>query len=506
MRQQHVGIIGAGMGGLAAAIRLAGAGVRVTLFEQGERTGGKLNRWECDGWTFDTGPSLLTMPWVLRDLFADAGAALDASLTLDPVDPICRYFFADGSMLDATTDSARMAANIEALAPRDVPAFFRFLGYAADLYAIAGEPFLRHALDRATLQRERAALFRYGFRPRDLGKLLSPLTVHRTVARFFADPRLRQVFDRYATYNGSSPYRAPAAFCLIPFVEFATGAWHPRGGMYRIAEALTALATRLGVTVRCETPVASITQDARGVTGVRLASGETVPTDAIISNVDVLTTFERLFDTETPAVHAARSRLRALEPSYSAFLLLVGTNRVFSDLPHHAIFFPADYAAEFGDILDRRMPPRDPTIYICRATATDPAAAPPGCDNLFIMVNVPHLDGRTDWSHLARSYRDHILDVLRRRGIDIEPSIVVEECWTPERFASAYGAQRGAIYGFASNNRRAAFLRPANRSDAMRNLYFAGGSAHPGGGIPLALLSGKIAADLILEDAREHAA
>jgi phytoene desaturase len=506
MEQQHVDIIGAGMGGLSAAIRLAGAGARVTLFEQGERTGGKLNRWANNGWTFDTGPSLLTMPWVLRDLFADAGASLDAALTLDPVDPVCRYCFADGATLDVTTDSARMAANIAALAPRDVPAFFRFLSYAADMYAIAGEPFLRHAIDPAALRRDRAGMFRYGFRPRDLTKLLSPLTVHQTVARFFADPRLRQVFDRYATYNGSSPYRAPAAFCLIPFVEFSTGAWHPRGGMYRIAEALTALATQLGVVVRCETPVAAITQDARGVTGVRLASGETVPADAVISNVDVLTTFERFFDAETPAIQRTRSRLRALEPSYSAFLMLVGTNRPFPELPHHTIFFPADYAAEFRDILDRRVPPHDPTIYVCRATATDLSTAPPGCDNLFIMVNVPHLDGQTDWSRLASPYRNHILNVLRRRGLDIESSIVVEDIWTPERIASAYGAQRGAIYGFASNTRRAAFLRPANRSDAVRNLYFAGGSAHPGGGIPLALLSGKIAADLILEDAREHAA
>ena len=186
--------------------------------------------------------------------------------------------------------------------------------------------------------------------------------------------------------------------------------------------------------------------------------------------------------------------------------MLVGTNRTFPDLPHHSIFFPPDYAAEFRDILDRHVPPHDPTIYVCRATATDPSAAPEGCDNLFIMVNVPYLDGQTDWHTCATPYRNHIIETLRRRGLDIADAIVVEDIWTPERIAAAYGAQQGAIYGFASNNRRAAFLRPPNRSDAMRNLYFAGGSTHPGGGIPLALLSGKIAADLILEDTQEHAA
>lgn len=506
MGRMHVVIVGAGLGGLSAAIRLAVGGARVTLLEQGSRTGGKLNLWERDGWRFDTGPSLLTMPWVLRDLFADAGASLDDFIALDPVDPVCRYHFADGAHLDVTTDSVRMAANIEALAPRDVPAFFRFLGYTADLYALAGEPFLRHPLNRAVLTRERRALFRYGFRPRGMTKLLSPLTVHQTVSRFFSDPRLRQVFDRYATYNGSSPYRAPAAFCLIPFVEFATGAWHPRGGMYRIAEALTALAARLGIAVQCDTPVAAITHDGGNTTGVRLASGEAIAADAVISNVDVLTTFERLLDDELPALRRTRDRLRALEPSYSGFLLLLGTNRAFPALPHHSVFFPADYAAEFRDILDRRMPPNDPTVYICRATATDPTAAPPGCDNLFVMVNAPSLDGRTDWCRVGPAYRDHLLDLLRRRGLALEASIVVEDRWTPERIAAAYGAQRGAIYGFASNTRRAAFLRPPNRSSALRHLYFAGGSTHPGGGIPLALLSGRIAADLVLEDAREHAA
>ncbi len=502
----HVAVIGAGMGGLAAAVRLATRGVAVTVFEQGPRAGGKLNRWMSDGWTFDTGPSLLTMPWVLRELFADAGHALEDDLTLDPVDPVCRYSFADGSTLDVTTDTARMAANIEALSPRDVPAFFRFLAYSGDLYATAAEPFLRNPIRREMFARGRSDLFRFGLRARDLPKVASPRSVHDTVRQFFHDPRLRQVFDRYATYNGSSPYRAPAAFCLIPFVEFATGAWHPRGGMYRIAEALTALLERLGVTLRLDAPVAAITHRNDAATGVQLASGERIAADAVISNVDVLTTYERLLDVDVPGVWTARAALRKREPSYSAFLLLLGTRRTYPELPHHAIFFSENYRAEFADMLERRVPPTDPTIYVCRATATDPSAAPPGCDNLFVMVNVPYLDGRTDWTSFAPHYRAHILGALRRRGLDIEPSIAVESVWTPETIRDAYGAQRGAIYGFASNGRGAGFLRPPNQSPVLRGLFFAGGSTHPGGGVPLALLSGKIAADLVLKHAKERAA
>lgn len=502
----HVAVIGAGMGGLAAAVRLAMGGVAVTVFEQGPRAGGKLNQWTHDGWTFDTGPSLLTMPWVLRELFADAGEMLEDHLALDPVDPVCRYTFADGSTLDVTTDTTRMAANIEALSPRDVPAFFRFLAYTGDLYATAAEPFLRNSMRRALFARERADLFRFGLRPRDLPKVASPRSVHETVRRFFHDPRLQQVFDRYATYNGSSPYRAPAAFCLIPFVEFSTGAWHPHGGMYRIAEALTALLERLGVTLRCDAPVAAITHRHGTATGVRLASGEEIAADAVISNVDVLTTYERLLDVDVHGVWTARAALRKREPSSSAFLLLLGTRRTFPELPHHSIFFSENYRSEFADLSERRVPPTDPTIYICRATATDPSAAPSGCDNLFVMINVPWLDNQTDWWTYAPQYRDHILRTLRRRGLDIEPSIAVESVWTPETIMHAYGAQRGAIYGFASNDRGAGFLRPPNLSPVMGGLYFAGGSTHPGGGVPLALLSGKIAADLVLERAKEHVA
>ncbi|MGI8688750.1 MAG: phytoene desaturase family protein [Thermomicrobiales bacterium] len=502
----QVAIIGAGMGGLAAAIRMAIRGASVTIFEQGSQPGGKMNRWTRDGWIFDTGPSLLTMPWVLRDLFADAGCALDDHLMLDPVDPVCRYRFADGAHLDVTTDSARMAANIEALSPRDVPAFSRFLAYSGDLYATAAEPFLRHPMRPAMLLRARKDLFRFGFRPRDLAKVASPRSVHGTVQRFFHDPRLRQVFDRYATYNGSSPYHAPAAFCLIPFVEFSTGAWHPQGGMYRISEALTALAERVGVTLHLDAPVAAITHRQGRATGVRLTSGEEIAADAVISNVDVLTTYERLLDVDVPGVWTMRAALRKREPSCSAFLLLLGTRRTFPELPHHSIFFSEDYRAEFTDIRARRMPPTDPTIYVCRATATDPSAAPPGCDNLFVMVNVPYLDGRTDWQTLAPHYRTLVLNALRRRGLDIAPHIAVEAIWTPETITHAYGAQRGAIYGFASNGLGAAFLRPPNQSPIMRGLYFAGGSTHPGGGVPLALLSGKIAADLVLDGAKERAA
>lgn len=494
-------VIGAGMGGLATAIRLAARGVRVTLLEARPRPGGKVNTWSADGWAFDTGPSLLTMPWVLRDLFTAAGRSLDDALTLDPVDPICRYHFADGATLEVTNDTARMAANIEALSPRDVPAFFRFLAYASDLYAVAGEPFLTRPLDKSLVGLTRNDLFRFGFRPRDLAKLATPRTVHGVVSGIFHDPRLVQVFDRYATYNGSSPYHAPAAFCIIPYVEFATGAWHPRGGIYRVAAVLAALATDLGVEIAYDTPVAEIVIRDGRATGVRTADGAAIAADAVVSNADVQTTYRRLLADDAPYVPAMRRRLAALEPSYSGFLLLLGTRRAHPELAHHTISFSADYRAEFDDLVQRRIPPTDPTIYLCRASATDMTAAPDGCDTLFVMVNVPYLDGRTDWQTYAPRYRDHVVKTLARRGFALADDVAVEAVWTPETLQAAYGAHRGAIYGFASNGPRAAFLRPGNRARGIRNLYFAGGTVHPGGGVPLALLSGKIVAAMIAGEA-----
>ncbi len=501
--RQHAIVIGAGMGGMATAIRLAVAGWRVTVYEAGERPGGKVNRWSADGWTFDTGPSLLTMPWVLRELFAAAGRSLDDYLTLDPVNPICRYHFADGTTFEVTTDTAQMAANIERLSPQDVPNFFRFLAYTSDLYAIAGEPFLRHPMDRSLLGLRQDDLFRHGFRPRDLLKFATPRTVHGVVSRFFHDPRLVQVFDRYATYNGSSPYHAPAAFCIIPFVEFGTGAWHPRGGIYKIAEALAALAADVGVRMVYDAPVEAITVRNGAATGVRLADGDAVSAAVVVSNADIGTTYEQLLSAQMPSVVTSRRSLRRPEPSYSGFLLLLGTRYRYPHLAHHTISFSADYRREFDDLVRRRVPPTDPTIYICRATATDPAAAPEGCDTLFVMVNVPYLDGATDWRQVAPHYRDLVLRTLTRRGFPVGDAIAVENIWTPETLRDTYGAGRGAIYGFASNTPQAAFLRPGNRARGIGNLYFAGGTVHPGGGVPLALLSGQIAATMI---AKEHAA
>lgn len=481
-------IVGAGLGGLSAAIHLAAAGRRVTLLEQNERVGGKLNLVQAGGFTFDTGPSLLTMPWVLRAVLAQGGARLEDELRLAPLDPLCRYAWPDGTRFDMWQQLPRLLAEIERLEPADVAGFLRFLAYAARIYQAVADPFLLGPFTG----------LRSMLRPQLITDSLAidPLrTVDAAVRSFFRSPHLRQLFSRYATYNGSSPYRAPATFNLIPYVELSQGGWHVCGGMYEIARALERVARRLGVEVRTGAAVERIVVRGGVACGVRLAGGEELPAAAVLANVDPRRVYGRLI----PELRRLAERTERLELSYSGFVLMLGVSHIYPELAHHNIFFAADYRREFQAIVDKGVPSADPTIYLCAPSVTDPSLAPPGTMNLFVLVNAPALTGRVSWSREAGAYRDLVIRKLERVGLDgLGGQIVVERVMTPADIEARYNAPGGAIYGLASNGPLSAFLRPPQRSPAVRGLYFAGGGTHPGGGIPLVLLSGRSAAQRLL--------
>jgi phytoene desaturase len=491
-------IIGAGVGGMAAGIHLAARGWQVQIFERNARVGGKLNLVEQDGWRFDTGPSLLTMPDVVRDLFATAGVALDDALDLVPLDPICRYVYPDGIIFEAPADIEQMQAAISEFSERDAENFPKFLDYGRRVYDLTAESCLFS--DQGDFSKGGSALLRRLNRPLDLARVVAPRSLHALVAHHFRDPHMRQIFDRYATYNGSSPYRAPAVYAIIPYVEYSRGAWYPRGGMYRLAEALSALLAKVGAQVHTETPVRAITCGSVGASGVELVGGEIVPADVVISNVDIATTYRYLVPPDFRP-RAMVERLAQMEPSLSAFVLLLGTDCHFEHLQHHNIYFSHDYRQEFYDIFTRLVAPRDPTIYVCAAGRTDPTQAPAGGENLFVLVNAPYLTAEFSWAAEREGYRALVLEKLERMGmVGLREHIVYEQVITPEDLATRYGAQRGAIYGFSSNSLFAPFTRPQNRARDLPGLYFAGGSVHPGGGLPLVMLSGKIVADLVAHD------
>lgn len=483
-------VVGAGLGGLAAAILLAAAGRRVRIFEKNASVGGKLARLEAGGFTFDLGPSLLTLPDVFRELFADAGADFDAAVPLDRLSTLCRYRFADGSALDVPDGLDAQLEAIRQFNPAEVDAWRRFASWTREVYDAASAPFMRRpfgSTDGMSAAAGRAML-------RQLPRVLSPRSLDGLVGRYFRDGRLRQLFGRFATYNGSSPFRAPATFAIIAHVEHGLGAYHPAGGIYRIAEAELELARRLGLEVATGTEVEGVVLRDGTACGVRLASGDVVDADAVLVNADATTAWERLIPAD--AAPWTRRRLVRAEPSTSALVMAVGVRAPCPQFDHHNVAFSADARREFGDLFDRRHPAEDPTVYVCASSRTDASQAPHGCEALFVMVNLPAGPAdREDRESLLAHQRPRILARLERAGLGIDESLIVHESFlTPADFARRYGSRDGSLYGPASNTRLHAFWRQPNRARRVPGLFFAGGGAHPGGGMPLVTLSGRIAA------------
>ncbi|GLW09140.1 phytoene desaturase [Microtetraspora sp. NBRC 13810] len=470
-----VNVVGGGVGGMVCALLLARSGHEVRLFERLPRLGGKLAEHRRDGFTFSIGPSLLTLP----DLFRDLGVERDL---VQPRE-LCRYRFADGSRLTAHRDPDRMAAEVERLAPGQGVRWRAFHAWARDCFEVSSRAFFAGPPNRPPV---RPSL-------RDLRAVAPGRTLAGLARRFFQDARLRQYVNRYATYAGSDPYRAPAALGCIPAVEHDGGGWYVPGGLPSLAGDLAALLAGAGVEVRLDTPVAGILADGQRVKGVRLAGGERVGGDVVVANVDAAQLYGRLL----PDRRRLR-RIAALGPSSSAFLLLAGVDGRTDDLPHHSVLFSADYPAEFADVFRRRTPPRDPTVYVGCASADDPTQAPAGAESWTMLVNVPARDP-SRWPISPEAYRDLVLERLAERGHDLAGRLRFVDILTPADLRDRYRSWGGAIYGAAYAGPLAPFRRPGNRGP-RRGLYLVGGSVHPGGGLPLVAMGGRIVADLVNHD------
>jgi phytoene desaturase len=487
-------IIGSGLGGLSAALILAHSGQRVLILEKNATTGGKLGQVITDGFTFDTGPSLLTMPFVLEDLFAQVGEELSSHLTIQRLDTICRYFFHDGTTIDASSSLDKFRGQVSLFSPDDAVNLESYFNYSKKIYEAAAPLFLFSPFREISALLSKVAL-------KGLGKLPSIdafRTVHAAHEHFFVSPHLRQLFDRYATYSGSDPYQAPATLNIIPHVEYSLGSYYIGGGMYRLAQCLENLIRQRNGFFQFNSTVKKIRYTGGRIRGVLLESGESLECRNIIANSDAVWTFENLID----GFPHKTELMTQLEPSCSGLVFLWGINAQHSRLCHHNIFFSCDYRSEFVDIFERKIPPEDPTIYVSITSKSDPTHSPAGSENWFVLLNMPALhSGHPAWtSDLITSIRRQVLDRLALSGFeDLEEKITSETVITPETFLQRFYTNRGSIYGVSSNSRYAAFLRQPNRSRELKGLYFAGGSAHPGGGIPLVLLSGKHAATLLLQ-------
>jgi len=472
----RIAVVGAGVGGLAAAVRLASAGHAVTVLEQGSAAGGKAGRWEREGFAFDTGPSLLTMPWVFEDLFAGTGAPLDAcGVELVRVEPVTRYRFADGSSVDLSADLPVALEALEAWSPGAGSDWVGLLGTCAAMWRASG-PFLSGP---PPFPPRMPAAGDAAPDPRDFLRV-RPWHTLRTLARSHVrDPRLRMVVERFATYAGADPRRAPAALAVAGYVEHAFGAWHVRGGIHRLVTALVQRLRLLGGSLRLDTRVDALLLSGRQVRGVRTAAGP-VPADAVVWNGDALA-LERLLGRPTQP----RS-----QRSLSGFAVMLGLRGRTPGLVHHAITFPANYDAEFDDIFAARRLVRDPTLYVSASCASDPSQAPDGAENWYVLVNAPA--GRPPSPSEADEYEQGL---VARLGVGSR--VMVRNRRTPADLEHETGAVGGAIYGAAPHGRLATLRRPGPVVRGVGGLYRVGGTAHPGGGLPLVALGGRVVANLI---------
>lgn len=485
-------VIGAGVGGLAAAARLSVKGHSVTIVEQADRVGGKLYTYRRAGFAFDTGPSLFTLPAVYRDLFLKTGKSLEESVDLQPVEPAFRYHFPDGSELLLPGADPAQCANAIAMCMGDQAGeqWREFMERAGEMWRITRQPFLQSPLNGF------ASLLPLA-NPKDIATIAPFTTLRKLATKTFTDPRLVTLVDRYATYTGSDPRKAPAVLATVPYIEQLFGVWHIGGGLGALADALEKRCAERGVDIQLNTSVNEILTDGNRVTGIRTDRGEVIPADIVVSNSDARLTYNKLLAQST----AKKPKVPG-DPSLAGFVVLLGLRGRTPNIAHHNVWFPKNYNAEFDAIFARNPEPvADPAIYVC--SPDDPLMRPnDNSEAWFILVNAPRHDssGRdgVNWDApgLAESYGQQILDLLATRGTDIRDRIEFMEIRTPADLERETRAPGGSIYGTSSNGVNAAFNRPANRSP-IEGLFLVGGSSHPGGGLPLVGMGAEITADLI---------
>jgi phytoene desaturase len=489
MPQQKAVIIGAGIAGIATAIRLAVKGYTVEVYEANSYPGGKLAEIEQNGYRFDAGPSLFTMPQYVDELFTLAGKNPADYFSYQKLDVVCKYFYEDGTRINAYADTQKFAEEIKTQTGEPATSVVKHLANSRDIYSITNHVFLERSLHKMKtyLRWDTVrSIFRF--------PQIDPFrTMHKANASGFKDKRVIQFFDRYATYNGSDPYQAPATLNVIPHLEHHFGAYLPNGGMYSITQSLVKLAGEMGVKFHYNYRVDEVVVINGKAEGIR-TKGENILADMVISNMDVWFTYHRLLS-KHPQLHP--KKILNQERSSSALIFYWGIKKQFPELNLHNIFFSADYKAEFDHIWKQQDIYHDPTVYLNISSKLKADDAPEGCENWFVMINVPANNGQ-DWTQLISAARDNIIAKLSHiLGEDVGSLIANESILDPRSIESQTSSYKGSIYGTSSNNQFAAFLRHANQSSKVDGLYFCGGSIHPGGGIPLCLLSAKITAGMV---------
>lgn len=491
MKQKSVAIIGSGIAGLAAAIRLAVMGHQVHVHEKNSYPGGKLSLIEKDGFRFDAGPSLFTQPANIEELFSFAGEPLAPHFKYSSVDLACTYFFEDGTTFKAASNAEKFAAEAADKLDADEPLIKKYLEQSSTVYKYIAEIFLSYSLHKKStwFRREIFTALKHV----KLYHLKNSL--HQLNEKLLKHKKLVQIFNRYATYNGSNPYKAPAMLQVIPHLEYNEGVFYPKGGMISITNALYNLAVKRGVHFHFNSNVQSIIVDNGMAQGI-VVNHQNIFTDIVISNCDAYFTYKNLLKDNDTA-----TQLLKQERSSSALIFYWGIKKEFSQLGLHNILFASNYEEEFAHLFDQKKIYHDPTLYINITCKCEPDLhAPPGCENWFVMINMPAGTAHINEEIINTCKRNIVQKINRLLKTDIEKYILTQDVLDPKLIELRTGSYGGSLYGTSSNSRWAAFLRHPNFSSHIKNLWFAGGSVHPGGGIPLCLRSAKIMCSLIADE------
>ncbi len=488
----HIVVIGAGLGGLSAAISLATEGFSVDLLEKNHKVGGKLNVLQKEGFTFDLGPSILTMPHIFRKLFERAGKNMDDYVTIQSVEPHWRNFFTDGSTLDLSSDPVKMKQQLDKLGLNTAREFEQFLAYSKKLCEVTEDGYFAQGLDSFW------DLLRHYGPVKSLLEFDVFRSMDQGVRRFIKDPKLVDVLNYFIKYVGSSPYDAPALMNLLPYIQFGYGLWYIKGGMYGMAQAMERLALDLDVNIHVNSEVAEIQHNAGRAKAVRLIDGRLIPADIVVSNMEVIPAYQQLFTDQAKEI----KRLEKFAPSCSGLVLHLGVDRIYPQLAHHNFFYSAHSREHFKAIFHDHRLSDDPTIYLVAPVKSDASQAPAGCEIIKILPHIPHLDPEKPLS--ADDYvamRERVLIKLENMGLtDLRKHIVCEESWTPLDIQANYYSNQGSIYGVVADRFKNLGFKTPQRSNVLENLYFVGGSVNPGGGMPMVTLSGQLVRDKILTD------
>ncbi|TKD12863.1 1-hydroxycarotenoid 3,4-desaturase CrtD [Polyangium fumosum] len=491
-RTSRAVVIGAGVGGLVSALELARRGIEVVVLERAPRVGGKMRQVDVGGRAIDAGPTVMTMRWVLEEVFSSAGASLDAEITLRRAEVLARHAWGEGPTLDLYADLDRSVAAVSTFAGRaEGEGYRRFCAYTQRIYETVQKPFL--CSERPSLSSAMVAVGSLGLQ--GMLSIDGHRTLWKALGEFFQDARLRQLFGRYATYCGSSPFLAPATLNVIAHVE-RDGVYLVEGGMYRVAEALARVAERLGVTIRCGEHVTELVVEGNRAAGVRLASGERLQADLVVHNGDPAALFQGML-----GASGRRAIPAPAERSLSALTwAFVAEARGGYPLTRHNVFFSKDYHEEFRDLFDRGVLPREPTVYVCAQDRDDGDQAPPGPERFLCLVNAPARgDQRALTTSEIKQCETAAFSLLERAGLVLPPFAAPPVVTTPSEFDRMFPATGGALYGPASHGWKSPFVRAASRTK-IPGLYLTGGAAHPGAGVPMAALSGRLCAKAVIED------